>query len=156
MRNLISLDQSPHLTRRSTKCVMWPDLLCVPSIFHMVRGLGRFSFPIFIRFRSLLLMKLSVAPESTRTCLSAFECVLCNKVGILNDLYLHVYTLLIPKMRAQAAGGILTKNPPHSPAPPSFLSQPLWPSGGCGAGSPSSAPLLVLGSCPLLCPTLLH
>jgi hypothetical protein len=153
MRNLISLDRSPHLTRRSTKCVMWPDLLCVPSIFHMVRGLGRFSFPIFIRFRSLLLIKLSVTPESTRTCLSALECVLCNSVGILNDLYLHVYTLLIPKMRAQAAGGILTKNPPRSPAPPSFLSRPLWPFGGCGVGPLSSASWPFSRSCPRLCPT---
>jgi hypothetical protein len=90
MRNLISLDRSPHLTRRSTKCVMWPDLLCVPSIFQMVRGFGRFNFPIFILLRSLLLMKLSVAPESMRTCLSAFECVLCKRVGICNDLYLQV------------------------------------------------------------------
>jgi hypothetical protein len=41
------------------------DLLCVPSMFHMVLGLLSCNDPIFIRFRSLLLMKLSVAPEST-------------------------------------------------------------------------------------------
>ena len=56
-------------------------------------------------------MKLSVAPESTSTCLSALECELCKRVGIRRLLYLHVKTLLIPKMRAQAAGGIQFKNP---------------------------------------------
>src|SRR5580693_8176091 len=136
---------------------MWRSSLRVPCINHMVRGLGRFRFPIFILLRSLLLMKLLVAPESTITCLLALECVHCNKTGIFISPYLlHPYTLVIPKMRAQAAGGILTKNPPHRPSPPSFLSRPLWPSGGCGVGSSSSAPLLVSGSCPLLCPTPLH
>jgi hypothetical protein len=73
-------------------------------------------------------MKLSVAPESTRTCLSAFECVLCKRVGIHNDLYLQVDTLLIPKMRAQAAGGIDFKNPfPRLPGPPLVLFRRLWP-----------------------------
>jgi hypothetical protein len=39
-------------------------------------------------------MKLSVDPESTRTCLSALECELCKRVGIRKDLYLHAKTLL--------------------------------------------------------------
>jgi hypothetical protein len=100
---------------------MVPDLLCVPSMFHMVLGLLSCSDPIFIRFRSLLLMKLSVAPESTSTCLSAFECDDCKRVGIRELLYLHAKTLLIPKVRAQAVGDAPFKNPnvhPRSPVLP--------------------------------------
>ena len=56
-------------------------------------------------------MKLSVAPESTRTFRSAFVCAVCKRVGILNDLYLQVNTLCIPSARAQTDGGTLFKNP---------------------------------------------
>jgi hypothetical protein len=56
-------------------------------------------------------MKLSVAPESTSTCLLAFECDDCNRVGIRKLLYLHAKTLLIPKVRAQAVGDAPFKNP---------------------------------------------
>src|ERR1700681_3067412 len=90
---------------------MVPALLCVPSMFQMVLGFGRSAFPIFIRFNSCSLMKLSVAPESTRTCLSALECELCKRVGIRSDLYLHLKIRLTPKVRAQATGDTCFKNP---------------------------------------------
>ena len=56
-------------------------------------------------------MKLSVAPESTRTFLSAFVCELCKSVGICSDRYLQANTLLVPNVRAQAAGVARFKNP---------------------------------------------
>ena len=56
-------------------------------------------------------MKLSVAPESTRTCLSAFVCELCKSVGIRSDRYLQANTLLSPSARAQAVGVAHFKNP---------------------------------------------
>ena len=56
-------------------------------------------------------MKLSVAPESTRTCLLAVECEVCKRVGICRDLYLQAKTLLSPSMRAQAVGVARPKNP---------------------------------------------
>jgi hypothetical protein len=90
---------------------MVPALLCVPSIFQMVLGFLSCSILIFICFRSLVQMKLSVAPESTSTCLSAFECDDCKRVGIHKLLYLHAKTLLSPKVRAQAVGGAPLKNP---------------------------------------------
>jgi hypothetical protein len=66
-------------------------------------------------------MKLSVAPESMRTCLSAVECEVCKRVGIRRDLYLQANTLLSPKVRAQAVGVAPLKNP--RPVLPS----PVWP-----------------------------
>jgi hypothetical protein len=64
------------------------------------------------------LLKLSVAPESTRTCLSAVVCDVSKRVGIHSDLYLQAKTLLIPKVCAQAVGVAPFKNPnqPLSPA----------------------------------------
>ena len=56
-------------------------------------------------------MKLSVAPESMRTCLSAVECDVCKRVGIRRDLYLQAKTLLSPSVRAQAVGVAHPKNP---------------------------------------------
>jgi hypothetical protein len=69
-------------------------------------------------------MKLSVAPESTSTCLLAFECDDCKRVGIRKLLYLHAKTLLIPKVRAQAVGGAPLKNPYLHPR---LLFPPLLP-----------------------------
>ena len=62
-------------------------------------------------------MKLSVAPESTRTCLLAFVCELCKSVGIRNDRYLLENMLLSPNARAQAAGSAHPKNPPQYQLP---------------------------------------
>ena len=99
------------LTCRSTHSVMVPALLCVPSMFQMVFGVWSRSLPIFILFRIFSLMKLSVAPESTRTSRSAFARAVCKRVGIFKDLYLHANTLLSHKVRAQAAGFAPFKNP---------------------------------------------
>ena len=102
---------------------MVPALLCVPSIFQMVRGFLSRSLPIFILLRILELMKLSVAPESTRTCLSAVECEVCKRVGIRKDLYLQTKTLLQFNARAQADGVAPKENPIprhfHPVSPPS-------------------------------------
>ena len=51
------------------------------------------EFPILSLFKSLLLMKLSVAPESTRTCLLVVECKDFKRVGICSDLYLLAKTI---------------------------------------------------------------
>jgi hypothetical protein len=80
-------------------------------MFQIARGFLRSVRPIFILFRILSLMKLSVAPESTSTSRSAFECEDCKIVGIRKDLYLQLNTLLTPSARAQACGGTLPKNP---------------------------------------------
>ena len=56
-------------------------------------------------------MKLSVAPEPTRTCLLAIECDVCKRVGIHRDLYLQAKTLLSPSVRTQAIGVARPKNP---------------------------------------------
>ena len=90
---------------------MAPALLCIPSTFQMVCSFLRLALPIFNLFKSLSLMKLSVAPESTRTCLSALEYKLCKRVGIHSDLYLHLKIIHNPRMHAQATGGIHFKNP---------------------------------------------
>ena len=66
-------------------------------------------------------MKLSVAPESTRTFRSAFVCAVCKRVGIRNDLYLQVNTLCIPSARAQTDGGTRFKNPGPRRSSPHLL-----------------------------------
>src|SRR6201996_1355341 len=101
----------PHRICKSTKLLICPALLCVPSMFQIVLGFLSESFPIFILFRSFSLMKFSVAPESTSTCLSAIECAVLNRVGIRRLLYLHLNTLVTPKARTQADGSVPFKNP---------------------------------------------
>src|SRR6266702_3034467 len=145
-RKRISSFLGPTCTCRSTYSLIDPDLLWVPSIFQMYRGFFRDIFPIFILLRSLSLIKLSVAPESTRTSRSAFVCLECKIVGIFNDLYLHENTFLSPKVRAMAAWVAPAKNPAplgafllrillrrfrHQYQPPglllvSFLFRPSW------------------------------
>src|SRR6266702_2176984 len=98
-------------TCRSTYSLIDPALLWVPSIFQMYRCLESGSFPIFILLRSLLLMKLSVAPESTSTSCWAFTCFDCKIVSILRDLYLHKNTFLSPKVHAMATWVAPFKNP---------------------------------------------
>ena len=69
-------------------------------------------------------MKLSVAPELTRTCLSAFVCELCSNVGIHSDQYLQANTLLSPNVRAQAVGVAHFKNPSLGLLTPPVLRPP--------------------------------
>jgi hypothetical protein len=117
-RNFMSSVLDPHRTWRSTKLVIVPALLWVPSMFQIALGFFRFRDPILNLFRSFVLMKLSVAPESTRTCLSALVCEDCKRVGIRKLLYLHAKTVFTPKVRAQAVGVAPLKNPCPHPRPP--------------------------------------
>src|SRR6266571_230149 len=110
-RKRISSFLGPTCTCRSTYSLIDPALLWVPSIFQMYLGFFRGSFPIFILLRSCLLMKLSVAPESTSTFCSAFMCFDCIIVGILRDLYLHENTFLSPKVHTMATWVAPFKNP---------------------------------------------
>src|ERR1700761_2475808 len=90
---------------------MVPPLFWVASMFQMTLGLLNGSFPIFILLRSLSLMKLLVAPESTSICILAFKCALCNSIGIRIDLYLQVNTLFTPNAHTQAVRVVHFKNP---------------------------------------------
>ena len=76
-------------------------------------------------------MKLSVAPESTRTCLSVVKCEDFKRVGIRSDLYLLANTIFDSSLRrhAQTDGVAILKNPPQDQ--PTFLFQPPKPSGRC-------------------------
>ena len=78
---------------------------------------------MLFRSRSLLLIKLSVAPESTRTCLSVIECKDFKRVGICSDLYLLVKTIFDSNLRkrAQTDGVAISKNPLQDQ--PTFQSQ---------------------------------
>ena len=92
----------------------------------MVLGFGSFRLPIYMNFRTLVLMKLSVAPESTSTSFPVFQCEDCNRVGIFKLLCLHANTLFIPKIvRTQTNGVAHLKNPYLHLLPP-YL--PLLPS----------------------------
>ena len=150
MRKRISSLWSPARTSRFTHSLIVPALLCEPSMFQMVRGFLSLSRPIFILFRILVLIKLSVAPESTRTFLSAVECEVFKRVGIRNDLYLLTNVLFIPITRAQADGVACLKNPLFRlqrlfPLRPPFLKWPpyLPPSGLSPYGQRCQGPVVV-------------
>ena len=68
-------------------------------------------------------MKLSVAPESTRTCLSVVEYEDFKRVGIRSDLNLLANTIFDSNLRrhAQTDGVAIFKNPLQDQ--PTFLSQ---------------------------------
>ncbi len=61
------------------------------------------SVAILSQWSKFLHMKLSVAPESIRTSLSAVACAVSNNTGIRMDLYLLLY-MLIRSALAQAVG----------------------------------------------------
>ena len=67
-------------------------------------------------------MKLSVAPESTRTCLSVVEYEDFKRVGIRSDLYLLANTFFDSnfKRRAQTVGVASFKNPLQNQPPCQF------------------------------------
>ena len=79
-------------------------------------------------------MKVSVAPESTRTCLWVVECEDFKRVGIRSDLNLLANTIFDSNLRrrAQTDGVAIFKNPPLDQ--PTFLFQPPKP---CGRYLPS-------------------
>ena len=79
---------------RSTYSVIRPTLLLVPSMFQIF--LDRSSF--WVLSANLLtswgFMKLLVAPESTRICLSALAYAVWNEMGIFILRYLARYMVL--------------------------------------------------------------
>src|SRR6266702_5142223 len=93
----------PVHTCRLVKWVIAPSWLCVPSTFQICMGFSTGRYPILSLWSTFLDIKLSVAPESIRTSLSAIACADSNKTGIHMDRYLLLYTL-IRKALAQAAG----------------------------------------------------
>ena len=68
-------------------------------------------------------MKLSVAPESTRPCLSVVKCKDFNRVGIRSDLNLLANSIFDSNLRrhAQTDGVAIFKNLPQDQ--PTFLFQ---------------------------------
>src|SRR6266702_2844245 len=73
---------------------MVPSWLWVPSTFQIFMGVSTGRYPILSRWRRFLDMKLSVAPESTRTSRSAIACADSNRTGIHIDRYLLLYMLI--------------------------------------------------------------
>ena len=102
-------------TRRSTNSEIIPALLAVPSIFQIFLSHGRCWVPSPNRQMSQGWIKLSVAPESTRICLSALAYAVQNETGILILRYRAKYTVLhlsIQIALPQAIGVKLRQNPP--------------------------------------------
>ena len=122
IKKCISCLLSPTRTSRFTHSQIVPALLWVLSMFQTVLGVFNWSFPILSLFRSLLLIKLSVAPESTRTCLSVIECKDFKRVGICSDLYLLAKTIFNSTFNrcAQTDRVASFKNPPQSQPPSQF------------------------------------
>ena len=92
-----------------------PALLAVLSIFQIILSRGRCWVPNPNRRIRRGWMKLSVAPESTRICLSALAYVVRNETGILILRYRAKYTVLHLSVRIalpQAVGVELRQNPP--------------------------------------------
>ena len=127
IKKCISCLLSPTRTSKFTHSQIVPALLWVLLIFQMVLGVLSWSFPILSLFRSLLLMKLSVAPESMRTCLLVVECKDFKRVGIHSDLYLLVKTIFDSTFsrHAQTNGVASFKNLLLNQPP--YQSELLWP-----------------------------
>ena len=83
MRNLICLVLPSVWTWRSTNSEIIPALFAVPSIFQIFLSCVRCWVPSPSHWMSQGWMKLSVAPESTRICLSALAYAVQNEMGIL-------------------------------------------------------------------------
>src|SRR5882762_7993696 len=111
IRNRIFSSRFPVLTNKSTYLVSCPAQLVDPSIFQIF--IDRFSFcvPTWSLLTNFGCMKLSVTPESTRILLLAMAYRVRNETGIFIDRYLVIYTLLHRKVRIQAVGLRLPKNP---------------------------------------------
>ena len=74
-------------------------------------GVDTGRYEIWSCLSSWELMKLSVAPKSANTSLSAVMCVDLNSTGICIDRYLLLYTLIFSAL-APAAGIRHRENPP--------------------------------------------
>ena len=84
-------------------------------MFQIFLSHGRYWVPNPSRRMRQGWMKLSVAPESTRICLSALAYVVRNEMGILILRYRAKYTVLHLSIRIalpQAVGVELRQNPP--------------------------------------------
>src|ERR1700744_213125 len=113
-RNLILFCFFPVCTLRSAYSTIRPALLFVPSIFQIFLGHSSFWVPSASLLISRGCMKLSVAPESTRICLSALAYAVRNETGILILRYRAKYTVLHLSIRMalpQAVGVKLRQNP---------------------------------------------
>ena len=114
IRNLILFCFSPVCTLRSTYSVILPALLLVPSMFHIFLDRSSFWVPRASLLISQGCIKLSVALESTRICLSALAYAVWNETGIFILWYLARYTVLhlsIQMTLPQAVGSEYFKNP---------------------------------------------
>ena len=114
-RNLICSILPCVWTWRSTNSEIIPALLAVPSIFQIFLSCGRCWVPSPNCRMSWGWMKLSVAPESTRICLSALAYAVWNEMGILILRYRAKYTVSHLSIRIdlpQAVGVELRQNPP--------------------------------------------
>ena len=99
------------------------------SMFQTVLGVLSLSFPIFSLFRSLLQMKLLVAPESTRTCLLVVKCKGFKRVGIHSNLYLLAKTIFNCNFNRHAqTNRVASFKNPHLDWLPfqSLLQLPCW------------------------------
>ena len=113
-RNLILFCFFPVCTLRSTYSVIRLALLFVPSIFQIFLARSSFWVPRASLLISRGCIKLSVAPESTRICLSALAYAVQNETGIFILRYLARYTVLHLSIRItlpQAVGSEYFKNP---------------------------------------------
>ena len=84
-------------------------------MFQIFLSRGRYWVPSPNRQISRGWIKLSVAPESTRICLSALAYAVLNETGILILWYQAKYTVLHLSVRMalpQAVGVELSQNPP--------------------------------------------
>ena len=94
--------------------VILPALLLVPSMFQIFLERSSFWVPNANLLISQGCMKLSVAPESTKICLSALAYAVRNETGIFILQYLARYAALHLSVRMtlpQAVGSEYFKNP---------------------------------------------
>ena len=114
IRNLILAVSWLTWTLRSTKSVIIPALLLVPSIFQIFQGSPSFWVPNLKCFTVLGSMKLSVAPESTNRILLALLYAVRNETGTFILCFLVRYTVLHSSIQIalpQANGFELRQNP---------------------------------------------
>ena len=113
-RNLILFCFCPVCTLRSTYSIILLALLLVPSMFQIFLGRSSFWVPSANLLISQGCTKLSIAPESTRICLSALAYAIWNETEIFILQYLARYTVLhlsIQITLPQAVGLEYFKNP---------------------------------------------
>ena len=114
IRNLILVCFFPVCMLRSMYLVIRPALLLVPSMFQIFHDHLSFWVPSASLQTSWGCIKLSVAPESTRICLSALVYAVQNETGIFILQYLARYMVLhlsIQITLPQAIGSEYFKTP---------------------------------------------